>query len=270
MDKFLIKLAAPAADAAAAAAGETVAAAAAAGAEGGVKNDTPSSPAASPASSPLSPAQRASIDAKRAAAAAKLAATSAAKATAASRKRKSASEAAAEEEEKEEATAAAAAAGGEAASSEPKRAKAETLASLVPADWAKVLAPEFSKSYWPDIEKFLRQQANAKVQVFPAREHIFRALELCPFDQIKVVIIGQGQTATQIDRPRERGREKGRAEQSKRFWIRKRLCGDSLCGDSSAHIHCLCVLFVQIPITTLVKPRACASAFLPASRFLAR
>lgn len=163
-----------------------------AAAAGEVKNDTPASPSApsaSPAASPLSPAQRASIEAKKAAAMAKLAAT---KETAASRKRKSASEAAAEEETKEVAAAAAAAAGDDsAASSDPKRTKLATLTSLVPADWAKVLAPEFTKSYWPQIESFLKQQATAKVQVFPAREHIFRALELCPFDQVKVVIIGQ-------------------------------------------------------------------------------
>jgi len=148
--------------------------------------------------------------------AAAAAAAPTAKATAASRKRKSAAPAspapaapaaAAANNGVEAASAAAAAvksatkaadAANEAAATaadgdEPaaKRAKADSLASLVPASWARVLSSELDKPYFGEIDKFLRAQATAKVQVFPAREHIFRALDLCPFDKVRVVILGQ-------------------------------------------------------------------------------
>lgn len=85
----------------------------------------------------------------------------------------------------------AAAADSDASAPDSKRSKAESLQSLIPADWVRVLSPEFSKPYWGEIEKFLRAQSAANVSVFPKREHIFRALDLCPFDQVRVVILGQ-------------------------------------------------------------------------------
>ena len=126
------------------------------------------------------------------------------KETAASRKRKSvepAAAAAAASAGDDSAAAAAAASSstdsGSAAAAadsdapDSKRSKAESLQSLIPADWVRVLSPEFSKPYWGEIEKFLRAQSAANVSVFPKREHIFRALDLCPFDQVRVVILGQ-------------------------------------------------------------------------------
>lgn len=124
------------------------------------------------------------------------------KETAASRKRKSvepAAAAAAASAGDDSAAAAAAssstdsgaAAAADSDAPDSKRSKAESLQSLIPADWVRVLSPEFSKPYWGEIEKFLRAQSAANVSVFPKREHIFRALDLCPFDQVRVVILGQ-------------------------------------------------------------------------------
>jgi hypothetical protein len=70
-----------------------------------------------------------------------------------------------------------------------KKMKVAGLEDLIPKDWAAVLKPEFSKSYWPAINKFLKGQEHVKI--FPQRSHIFRALELCPFDNVNVVILGQ-------------------------------------------------------------------------------
>lgn len=95
------------------------------------------------------------------------------------------------------------AAADDAAAPDSKRSKAETLQSLIPGDWARVLSPEFSKAYWGEIEKFLRAQSAANVSVFPKREHIFRALDLCPFDQVRVVILGQDPYQSETNRQNE-------------------------------------------------------------------
>ena len=56
--------------------------------------------------------------------------------------------------------------------------------------WTEILAPikntEYFKNLWQKVEE---EYSNEKC--FPPKEQIFRALDLTPFDNIKVVIIGQ-------------------------------------------------------------------------------
>ena len=56
--------------------------------------------------------------------------------------------------------------------------------------WRKVLQPEFDKPYFELLTDFVRQ-AYATHQCFPPAKYIFRAFDLCPFDKVRVVIIGQ-------------------------------------------------------------------------------
>ena len=56
--------------------------------------------------------------------------------------------------------------------------------------WKKVLLPEFEKPYWQNLTSFVRQEYQTK-KVYPPAKEIFRAFELCPFDSVKVVIVGQ-------------------------------------------------------------------------------
>lgn len=56
--------------------------------------------------------------------------------------------------------------------------------------WKKVLATEFSAEYWEELTSFVRKEYSAK-KVYPPAKQIFRAYDLCPFDQVKVVIVGQ-------------------------------------------------------------------------------
>lgn len=56
--------------------------------------------------------------------------------------------------------------------------------------WKKALADEFEKPYFIDLSHFVRQQY-LKHTIYPAPKEVFRAFELCPIDQVKVVIIGQ-------------------------------------------------------------------------------
>lgn len=56
--------------------------------------------------------------------------------------------------------------------------------------WRQVLQPEFDKPYFELLTGFVRQ-AYATHQCFPPAKYIFRAFDLCPFDKVRVVIIGQ-------------------------------------------------------------------------------
>lgn len=56
--------------------------------------------------------------------------------------------------------------------------------------WRQVLQPEFNKPYFELLTDFVRH-AYATRQCFPPAKHIFRAFDLCPFDKVRVVIIGQ-------------------------------------------------------------------------------
>jgi uracil-DNA glycosylase len=55
----------------------------------------------------------------------------------------------------------------------------------------KVLADEFDQPYFQDIKQFLSQKKEEGVTIYPPGPLIFNAFNLTPFDQIKVVILGQ-------------------------------------------------------------------------------
>lgn len=56
--------------------------------------------------------------------------------------------------------------------------------------WKAVLADEFSKTYFKDLSVFIREEYKNSV-VYPKPKNIFRAFDLCQFQNTKVVIIGQ-------------------------------------------------------------------------------
>ncbi len=60
----------------------------------------------------------------------------------------------------------------------------------IDATWKKVLEKEFYKPYWEPLTTFVRSQYATTV-VYPPAPNIFRAFDLCPFDSVKVVIVGQ-------------------------------------------------------------------------------
>lgn len=58
--------------------------------------------------------------------------------------------------------------------------------------WKSVLEDQFSKEYFRDLSHFVREEyKNKSKTIYPAPKNIFRAFDLCPFDKVKVVIIGQ-------------------------------------------------------------------------------
>jgi len=56
--------------------------------------------------------------------------------------------------------------------------------------WKKVLQPEFEKPYFKELANFVKEEYNTTI-CFPKGDQIFEAFNLCSFNDLKVVIIGQ-------------------------------------------------------------------------------
>lgn len=56
--------------------------------------------------------------------------------------------------------------------------------------WKRRLQPEFDKPYFKTLTDFVREEYR-RGPVYPPGKLIFNAFDLCPFDKVKVVIIGQ-------------------------------------------------------------------------------
>lgn len=56
--------------------------------------------------------------------------------------------------------------------------------------WKEALMPEFSKEYFIRLTDFVRKEYH-ETTVYPPGKLVFNAFNLCPFDKVKVVIIGQ-------------------------------------------------------------------------------
>lgn len=57
-------------------------------------------------------------------------------------------------------------------------------------DWKEILQPEFDKPYFKELTDFVRQEYTTR-RIFPRAGNIFRAFDKCPFERLKVVVIGQ-------------------------------------------------------------------------------
>ena len=57
--------------------------------------------------------------------------------------------------------------------------------------WKDALAAEFGKPYFESLVRFLHKEKSDGRRIFPPDSQIFRAFDLTPADQVKVVILGQ-------------------------------------------------------------------------------
>lgn len=57
--------------------------------------------------------------------------------------------------------------------------------------WKQHLLPEFSQDYMTKLKAFLLQQKQSGKVIFPKGDEYFNAFNLTPFDNVKVVILGQ-------------------------------------------------------------------------------
>ena len=56
--------------------------------------------------------------------------------------------------------------------------------------WQEVLQPEFDKPYFENLVGFVKQEYASRT-IFPPAGQIFNAFNTCPFNNVKVVILGQ-------------------------------------------------------------------------------
>ncbi len=61
---------------------------------------------------------------------------------------------------------------------------------VIEESWRERLADEFEKPYFKELSDFVRKEYVDEV-VYPAPKYVFRAFDLCSFDKVKVVILGQ-------------------------------------------------------------------------------
>lgn len=64
------------------------------------------------------------------------------------------------------------------------------LQELLPEDWRKALAVEFAKPYWAPLESFVSEQ-RASAKVYPPEGEVFSAFHYTPYEDVKVLILGQ-------------------------------------------------------------------------------
>ncbi|HBK39989.1 MAG TPA: uracil-DNA glycosylase, partial [Porphyromonadaceae bacterium] len=56
--------------------------------------------------------------------------------------------------------------------------------------WKQRLSEEFEKPYFKTLTDFVRQEYSTRA-VYPPAKLIFNSFDQCPFEQVKVVIVGQ-------------------------------------------------------------------------------
>jgi uracil-DNA glycosylase len=65
------------------------------------------------------------------------------------------------------------------------------MAGELEPSWKKALDEEFQKPYMVELKNFLKQEKEAGHTIYPKNADIFNAFNITPFDDVKVVIIGQ-------------------------------------------------------------------------------
>ena len=61
----------------------------------------------------------------------------------------------------------------------------------IEATWKTALTDEFDKKYFEDLIAFIKNEIASGQTIYPPGKLIFNAFDLTPFDEVKVVIIGQ-------------------------------------------------------------------------------
>ena len=70
------------------------------------------------------------------------------------------------------------------------RAAAGANCVLLGGGWDEVVRDELDKPYWSKLVQFIDDEYESH-EIYPPRAQIFKAFELTPYDQVKVVILGQ-------------------------------------------------------------------------------
>lgn len=65
------------------------------------------------------------------------------------------------------------------------------MAIELESSWLEVLHDEFEKDYMLKLKQFLKEEKEAGYKIYPKGADIFNAFKQTPFDELKVVILGQ-------------------------------------------------------------------------------
>ncbi|PLW88354.1 uracil-DNA glycosylase [Mucilaginibacter sp.] len=65
------------------------------------------------------------------------------------------------------------------------------MAGELDASWKQHLSAEFDKPYMQQLKTFLKEEKEAGHIIYPRNADIFNAFNITPFDDVKVVILGQ-------------------------------------------------------------------------------
>jgi uracil-DNA glycosylase len=64
------------------------------------------------------------------------------------------------------------------------------MSAQLPAEWRKVLAEEFDKPYFKDLQEFVADERR-KHTVYPPAEDVFNAFRYTPYQRVKALLLGQ-------------------------------------------------------------------------------
>lgn len=64
------------------------------------------------------------------------------------------------------------------------------MKTIIHNSWQEKLEDEFSRPYYSELREFLKTEYASQV-IYPDMYHIYSALELTPYEEVKVVILGQ-------------------------------------------------------------------------------
>ena len=70
------------------------------------------------------------------------------------------------------------------------RCMGDTKEVKIDPSWLAHLHGEFEQPYFQELTSFVRERYQNAI-VYPSPKKIFRAFDLCPFDNVEVVILGQ-------------------------------------------------------------------------------
>lgn len=61
----------------------------------------------------------------------------------------------------------------------------------IESSWGEIISAEFEKPYFHDIVSFLKNEKKRGAKIYPNSENIFKAFELTPFEDVRVLLLGQ-------------------------------------------------------------------------------
>lgn len=67
----------------------------------------------------------------------------------------------------------------------------DTVKPKIDESWFNVLKTEFEQPYFANLKAFLLAEKQAQKTIYPPGNLIFNTYNLLPFNQVKVVILGQ-------------------------------------------------------------------------------